>query len=350
MTVADMPLPDTLRMSASAHYVAALAEVLDEFGFPREDSLSICGTTRRAVEQDPSARIGLDCVCRMFGAAQDRLGDPQIGLRAGHRFRIAGYGKTGSIYAYADDLADVVALNARYQRLAVDMGRIGLEVAEDGQAVCFDPYYSDRMAYRHLSAMLMGAYVTAFRWLSWSSGQELVRVDMPYPEPADGGALARKLLRCPARFGARTGRLVLSHEAMAEPLPLSDAEKRARTIAQLDAMMGASDARQSFHRAVRGAMRGGLEAGRLTLPMLAERMEMSEKTLRARLREAGLTYRGELDGVRQSLTVELMERGESFASIAGALGYNDQAAFNRAFRRWHGMSPGQWTPPDRRDP
>ena len=49
-----------------------------------------------------------------------------------------------------------------------------------------------------------------------------------------------------------------------------------------------------------------------------------------------------MDQVRKALFIEKFEAGYSFSQIAMDLAYNDQAAMNRAFRRWFGMTPSEW--------
>jgi len=49
-----------------------------------------------------------------------------------------------------------------------------------------------------------------------------------------------------------------------------------------------------------------------------------------------------LDAGRQRLCLEDMSKGQSLAEIAQGLGYNDQAAFTRAFRRWYGEPPSRY--------
>ena len=52
-----------------------------------------------------------------------------------------------------------------------------------------------------------------------------------------------------------------------------------------------------------------------------------------------IKYRDFLEEVRKDLFIEKHNSGMSFTQIALDLGYNDQAAFTKAFKRWHGMSP-----------
>jgi AraC-like DNA-binding protein len=76
---------------------------------------------------------------------------------------------------------------------------------------------------------------------------------------------------------------------------------------------------------------------------LARATGTSVRTLQRRLKDAGLNYSELQDDVRKTLAFNLLEN-ESLAlgEIAFSLGYSDVSAFNHAFRRWAGHSPGHY--------
>jgi AraC-like DNA-binding protein len=74
-----------------------------------------------------------------------------------------------------------------------------------------------------------------------------------------------------------------------------------------------------------------------------QRLPLSGRTLRRRLKEDGTTYEDIVDDLRGALTEHYLDRGDmSLEQIGLMLGYSDASAFRRAFRRWHGMSPAKY--------
>ena len=50
-----------------------------------------------------------------------------------------------------------------------------------------------------------------------------------------------------------------------------------------------------------------------------------------------------LDGFREAEAERLLASGRvPLSDVAFQLGFSDQTAWNRAFRRWKGMSPTEW--------
>jgi len=67
------------------------------------------------------------------------------------------------------------------------------------------------------------------------------------------------------------------------------------------------------------------------------------RTLQRRLKEAGLNYSDIQEDVRKTLALNLLENESlALAEIAFSLGYTEVSAFNHAFRRWLGQSPGDY--------
>lgn len=74
---------------------------------------------------------------------------------------------------------------------------------------------------------------------------------------------------------------------------------------------------------------------------------LAPRTLQRRLTEAGTSYRVLMDEVRADLAWRHVQRSDlSFGQVANLLGYDSQAAFSRAFRRWHGQTPRAARKPD----
>ena len=331
-----------MRMTLSHRYLRTKLDVLDTFGFPIADALNILELDRDALDLSLQ-RVGVDRFAALLDRAADRLGDPALGLRMGHRFRIATFAQTGSIYAYCKTLRDVIDLNSRYQRLAIDAGDIGYEYEDGRHLMYFRPYYSDHQAYRHITDLIMGAYGTAYRWLSWGSGEDLAGVLLPYGPP-EQDRFHDRVFQTHVTFDSPCGRaaLVFADAAMAAELTTHDPEKLSLAKAQLDRLLEDKTAVDSLDAAVEAAIRGAITSGRVTTQVVADRMGRDWPELRTALKATDRTFRARVDAVRQDMFAERHAAGESFASISQALAYNDQAAFTRAFKRWYGVSPGQW--------
>ena len=86
-----------------------------------------------------------------------------------------------------------------------------------------------------------------------------------------------------------------------------------------------------------------LMAGQFSSEEVAARLGMHERTLHRRLKEAGTSFRYQLDKARFALGRQLLgSTNLPVCDIAATLGYSDSSGFIRAFQRWCGTSPAAW--------
>ncbi|MCA9704651.1 MAG: helix-turn-helix transcriptional regulator, partial [Myxococcales bacterium] len=100
------------------------------------------------------------------------------------------------------------------------------------------------------------------------------------------------------------------------------------------------------HRVAQRLARGDTE---VELGAVAKALAVSERTLRRRLAEEGTSFSELRQRELQRRAEGLLAQGQlSPAEIAFCLGFSEMSAFNRAFRRWTGCSPGAWRQARRR--
>lgn len=102
------------------------------------------------------------------------------------------------------------------------------------------------------------------------------------------------------------------------------------------------------HRSTSAAARRAIEqairfGGSTAEDHVARALGMGMRTLRRRLAEEGTSLRIVLDGVRLEIATERLGRPHaSLAELALELGFSDQTALSRAFRRWTRCSPAEF--------
>ncbi|GAA1929452.1 AraC family transcriptional regulator [Streptomyces durmitorensis] len=184
------------------------------------------------------------------------------------------------------------------------------------------------------------------RLCSWLIGRRIplhwAEFGHPPPPHKDEYGL---LFGCPVRFGAaRTGAGFDEHwlsaplirdeaalEGMLERAPFDLLSRReyGTTVAE--------QVRRALARALRTSPR---------LPSLGEiaaRLAVSPATLRRRLAQESTSYQQLKDAVRRDAAIAgLAEGTEPIADLAARLGFSEDTAFHRAFRRWTGTTPGAY--------
>jgi AraC-like DNA-binding protein len=105
----------------------------------------------------------------------------------------------------------------------------------------------------------------------------------------------------------------------------------------------ASEGKSGIEVSVRSRLRSLMPRGQAVAERVARSLGASERTLYRRLSESGTSFQDVLDQFRVEESERLLLQGTvDLAAVALALGFSDQAAWNRFFRRLRNMSPTAW--------
>jgi AraC-like DNA-binding protein len=149
-------------------------------------------------------------------------------------------------------------------------------------------------------------------------------------------------LGAPVVCGAPRARLVCDAALLAAPLRAADPELERYFQAVLAAAMPCDDAPELVARA-REAIQRELPRGDATVERVAACLALGTRTFQRRLSAEGHTFAGLLDATRRGLAAAyLRDPARTIVEVAYLLGYSEQAAFTRAFRRWYQASPAAW--------
>ena len=85
------------------------------------------------------------------------------------------------------------------------------------------------------------------------------------------------------------------------------------------------------------------EIDNLSFEQVASTLKTTTHTLRRRLKEEGNSFQEIKDSLRRDRALRLLSDTDmSVQEIAELLGFSEPAAFNRAFKKWLGTTPGSY--------
>ena len=108
---------------------------------------------------------------------------------------------------------------------------------------------------------------------------------------------------------------------------------------------GAANSRcpDSFAAALAECLKSYLSVGYPHINLAAQLLSCSVRTLQRRLHEEGTNYSEVVEEARRSSAMHaLLKTDTSLPDLAAQLGYSEQSAFTRAFRRWTGTTPNRY--------
>ena len=231
----------------------------------------------------------------------------------------------------------------RFARLLQDVAACTVEPASDSGGLRFvqTPLPGGPVPPRH--AVEFG-FARAILMARRSTGVDVapVCVRFTFPRPADVTA-HEALFRSPLVFAHGRNELELDGETLRLPQRAADPWLRELVEGHARALLARLDAPSPLARRVVEALGLAVQRGEADLSSVARALATTERTLQRQLASEGLRFRALVDDVRRELATRyLADRRHSLAQIALLLGFSEQAAFQRAFVRWTGVTPGQF--------
>jgi AraC-like DNA-binding protein len=145
--------------------------------------------------------------------------------------------------------------------------------------------------------------------------------------------------RCPVTFDAEESAILFSRADVDRPLPASNKEL-ARANDKILADFLKKLRKDDLITRVKTAIAEELPSGSPSDDVIAKSVFMSPRTLNRKLTALGTNYSKILEVVRQDLAEQYVtDPSLSLSEISFLLGFSEQSAFSRAFRRWSGQSP-----------
>jgi AraC-like DNA-binding protein len=285
-------------------------------------------------------RISLRAWRKLLDEAQMlRPGEP-AGLQIGSGIRTRHVGTLGYLVLNCETLAEALDtyLHCEHQFYGANLAHMTRE--PDSWHLSWPIEYDDSMA---MVVDVAFAALYTFMRQRFSNACRLRSADLPRSPPKDANTYSR-FFGCPVRFGRSEPGLRFEVSEAHRRIPLDDdgqfAMLRQQQDQAFDRVLNATD---SFLRRLRYVTLRLLPNGDVSLTRVAEEMRISPRTLQRRLLCYQMSYQGLLDGLREQLATRYLTHTDlPLAQLAVLLGYSEQSAFQRGFKQWTGLTPGQY--------
>lgn len=311
--------------TVTVHYAQAILQAARRLNLPLPADLGAPGDDGRI----PLARQDAlwEAFCR---AAQD----PLIGLRLGDALQVGHLDMVGALLMSCETLGEALEALLDYYPIVGEGGEFTLHPTDDGERLVYEPHYRVRREER-AEAVLAGLV----RMTRWISGERVgPRMLQFVHAPRANEARYAELLGCPLQFGADAYALRFAAEDLQAPLIQANATmcRHLRDLAdRLLERLGQKSLAVRVQQLLRQQPGWGKER-------IAEQLQLSGRHLNRKLADEGTSFKLLRERELYRMAEQLLRVQPRMADVADALGFCDESAFTKAFRRWSGVTPGQF--------
>jgi len=294
--------------------------------------------------KDHEARISARQFDIIWKEAVEKSNDNNFGLYFGREIADAYFGGNilFSMMTNSATVGSAIGLFCRYHILMEDAILPKIKVKEDRAYLFWESIHPHVDISRHISEALLCAYVFIIRRIT-QNNSGLLEVRFKHTRPKDI-IEHNDLFLAPLLFDQEKNELVIDKNTLNLPVFLAD-PKLLETLEDL--------AKKQLHnlyppniwteRVILIIVKLLSKGENTDINTIASNLAVSARNLQNRLKEEKTSYQKIFDHVRKEVASDyLIKKNISICDIAFLLGFSEQSAFNHAFKRWSGLTPGQY--------
>jgi AraC-like DNA-binding protein len=326
-------------MYVSVAIVRAFAEALSHLGVPTERTCAEADLDP-ALLSDSTEMVSLAEYGRFLEVALRLSEDPAFALHVGERAQTGALHTVGYLLLTCRTMRDAIAQFVRFAALIYEGARWELR-EHDGRAT---------FAYEHAGLEPHAAALDAEFCLAFIVGvgrHFCGREDAPrevrfrHEAPAYARQHAQ-VFRCPVSFGQPRHEIVFKRSLLDVPQIHRD-EPVAQLLSQrAEVLLSARGTDAMLRQRIVDTVKYQPELASIDSDSLARRLGLGPRTLRRRLAALNVSLLALVEEARCELARDALAKATPIKEIACRLGYSEPSAFQRAFKRWTGMTPGRY--------
>ena len=327
------------KQSVYGIYLAYIDDYLRELGF---DSALIF---REAGIDDLSrleegGRVTLETLAALVQGVNRHTRRRSFFLELGARIPILAHGNLGSAIMACKNVRTMLSLIERYAAIVLPSVRITLQQSRDEVVV----EYQISTVWPEVNIALIDALIGTNAYnVSLMTGHPFYpkRVCLTFKQPPDAD-MYFPYTRCAVEFNADKNCMVFSQALFDLPIRTANAINQRVMEKHCEDELKRVQSHTQLTERIREIISLYLDESP-SIGFVAEKLRISERTLRRRLNEEGINFRDLLKQIRhESALYYLSKTDMRIENIAFRLGYKETANFRKAFREFEGKSPRQW--------
>jgi len=275
----------------------------------------------------------------LFIFAEQKTQQKNIGFEFGKAITADRWGILGYIAFTSSTLQTALVKQRKYQTLAGNLGTPVSEIINDNLFLKWIPAY-------HCSHHVVEEIITGWSTLAANLSQNKVKANAIYFQHSlkvgTNDKIYESYFDCPVYFDHDYNGIQIEQALLDVPLITVDNTINQALCSQADNILAKIVALSPIE-SVQQFIMNQLPLGVPEIDDAAKQLGLSVRTLQRKLSDEKLNFTAMIDNVRkESAQSYLSNTNTKIIYISQMLGFSEQSAFQRAFKRWTGQTPKQF--------
>ena len=317
-----------------------MIELIREFGVdPAEVSTRAGFSSTALYTYSSNDYVEYNDIETLLQTAADMTGCPYFGALLGTRQDLSMLGLLGHIMQQSPDIRSALIELKDHTAMQIASGAsIRLETAGEFSSLLYQVTGGQPVVKQtnELAISECNRIMAVLYGQGWSPAA----IHFTHKEPGDT-APYRKIYGAKVKFNQDENGVIFRSEILEKRISQSNPELR--KILKTHPDLARSDTSKSLEERIENIIRSTLPTGNCTIERTAGLLSIHRRTLHRRLKSEGTSFSHILENTRKKIAAERLSNSSvSIVQLAQYLGYADNSAFTRSFKRWYGETPQQW--------
>ncbi|GAB3094998.1 AraC family transcriptional regulator [Aestuariicella hydrocarbonica] len=328
-------------LEVSVSITQTLVQALRQSGIEHTDGLLLKAGIDPSQLQRPENRIDFACQERLWQLAMEATRDDSFPLTFARQSQPASFNLAGYIAMNSRTIGDAIDAMEVYQRSAGEGGVFTISRHGQHIAIEYQPVNPEAAISTVRSCALLAANLMLGRWLVGPAYTPNT-VELCLPKPARPENFT-DFFQCPVQFGQAKNVIRFPRALESIAIPHASLELLSLMQQRAEKIIQARNPGNTLTLKVASLIATSLQGQEPDRASVAEKLGISQRTLQRRLASEQTSYQEVLDQTRNDLALDYLRQPQlTITDIAYLLGFTEPSAFYRAFKKWQGITPGQY--------
>ncbi|WP_183574365.1 AraC family transcriptional regulator ligand-binding domain-containing protein [Mucilaginibacter sp. X5P1] len=275
--------------------------------------------------------------------AMQLSGDSLFGLHFGESLQLVALGVVGEVIKSSRTVGEAISIAASLVHLITADFNMQITAEEDVFTIHFVPVSPDWQQSPVALQMLHLLMVFTIHELDGLLLQKIRPLAFCYGLKTEYAKELNRVARCEVSINAGIFAIDLNKTYWNEPIITANYELQQALLQKIAPETNKRPKGETFQGRIYNYLMANSYLGMVSLEDIAANFDMSARTMQRKLKQESVNFQQITDEVRKNLAISYLKAGNvPLKQVSYLLGYNELSAFTRTFKRWMGITPGQY--------